>query len=52
MDGAFPAPGEALYGSTKAALVSLTETLAVEFGTYGIWVNAIPPFSVISGQQT
>jgi NAD(P)-dependent dehydrogenase (short-subunit alcohol dehydrogenase family) len=43
IDGVFPAPGEALYGSAKAALISLTETMAVEFGTYGIRVNAIAP---------
>jgi NAD(P)-dependent dehydrogenase (short-subunit alcohol dehydrogenase family) len=43
IDGVFPAPGEALYGSAKAALVSLTETLAVEYGTFNIRVNAIAP---------
>jgi NAD(P)-dependent dehydrogenase (short-subunit alcohol dehydrogenase family) len=43
VDGLFPAPGEALYGAAKAALVSLTATLAYELGTHGIRVNAVAP---------
>ncbi|MEE9323937.1 MAG: SDR family oxidoreductase [Dehalococcoidia bacterium] len=43
IDGVFPAPGEGLYGSAKAAFVSLTQTLAIELGTYNIRVNAIAP---------
>jgi len=43
IDGLFPAPGEALYGSAKAALISLTASLAVELGRYRIRVNAIAP---------
>ncbi len=43
IDGVAPAPGEALYGSAKAALVSLTENLAIELGRYRIRVNAIAP---------
>lgn len=43
IDGLFTAPGEALYGSAKAALISITESLAVEVGQYGIRVNAIAP---------
>ena len=43
IDGVFPAPGEAAYGSTKAALVSLTETMAIEYGTYGVRINAVAP---------
>ncbi|MHB2029356.1 MAG: SDR family NAD(P)-dependent oxidoreductase, partial [Acidimicrobiales bacterium] len=43
IDGVFPAPGEALYGAAKAAMVSLTEALAIEAGQYGIRVNAIAP---------
>ena len=33
--------GEAIYASSKAAIVSLTEIMAKELGTYGITVNAI-----------
>jgi 3-oxoacyl-[acyl-carrier protein] reductase len=35
--------GEAAYAASKAAVVSLTQTLAREFGNYGITVNAIGP---------
>jgi NAD(P)-dependent dehydrogenase (short-subunit alcohol dehydrogenase family) len=43
IDGIFPAPGEAVYGAAKAAMVSVTEALAVEVGHHGIRVNAIAP---------
>jgi NAD(P)-dependent dehydrogenase (short-subunit alcohol dehydrogenase family) len=43
IDGVITAPGEALYGSAKAALISLTESLGIEAGQYGIRVNAIAP---------
>jgi NAD(P)-dependent dehydrogenase (short-subunit alcohol dehydrogenase family) len=36
-------PGTAAYGSTKAALESLTRSWAVEFGGDGIRVNAVAP---------
>jgi NAD(P)-dependent dehydrogenase (short-subunit alcohol dehydrogenase family) len=38
-----PAPGEALYGSAKAAIVNLTGCLAYELGPHRIRVNAIAP---------
>ncbi len=37
------APMQGIYGMTKAAMISLTQTLAVELGTLGIRVNAIAP---------
>ncbi|MFE9636291.1 SDR family NAD(P)-dependent oxidoreductase [Streptomyces sp. NPDC006463] len=43
IDGLFPAPGEALYGAAKAALISLTGALAYELGPSGIRVNAVAP---------
>lgn len=43
IDGVISAPGEALYGSAKAALISLTESLGIEAGQYNIRVNAIAP---------
>ncbi len=39
----FGVPGFALYGSTKAALMSLTKTWAAEFGPCGVRVNAVCP---------
>jgi NAD(P)-dependent dehydrogenase (short-subunit alcohol dehydrogenase family) len=36
-------PGEALYCTVKAAVSHLTRCLAVEWGRYGISVNAIAP---------
>jgi NAD(P)-dependent dehydrogenase (short-subunit alcohol dehydrogenase family) len=43
IDGIAPAPWEALYGSAKAALVSLTASMAVELGRHKIRLNAIAP---------
>jgi 7-alpha-hydroxysteroid dehydrogenase len=43
IDGISPAPGEGLYGSAKAALVSLTQTLAIELGRHNIRVNGVAP---------
>ena len=37
------APLQGIYGMTKAAVVSMTQTLAVELGPSGIRVNAIAP---------
>ena len=39
--GARPAPGTAVYGAAKAGLLSLTQSLAQEWGGAGIRVNAI-----------
>lgn len=35
--------GQANYSATKAALIGLTRTLAIEWGRYGVTVNAIAP---------
>jgi 3-oxoacyl-[acyl-carrier protein] reductase len=36
-------PGRSAYASTKAALVSLTKSFAVELGRFGVRVNAVSP---------
>jgi 3-oxoacyl-[acyl-carrier protein] reductase len=36
-------PGRSVYASTKAALVSLTKSFAIELGHFGIRVNAVAP---------
>ena len=38
-----PAPNESHYGAAKAAIIRLTETLAVEWAKYGIRVNCVAP---------
>ena len=43
IDGVHAAPGEGLYGAAKAALISLTETMGVEYGRHNVRVNAIAP---------
>lgn len=37
------APMQGIYGMTKAAVISMTQTLAFELGTAGVRVNAIAP---------
>jgi|SRR5579875_1173430 len=51
VDGLAPAPTEALYAAAKAAVLSLTRTLAYELGTHGIRVNAIAP-GIIETEMT
>jgi len=41
--GLNPLPGQAVYGMTKAGLISLTKAFAKEYGQQGIRVNAILP---------
>ena len=41
--GTMGAPWQGVYGMTKAAVLSMTQTLAIELGASGIRVNAIAP---------
>jgi NAD(P)-dependent dehydrogenase (short-subunit alcohol dehydrogenase family) len=41
--GLRPSPGMGVYGISKAAIIMLTQVLAVELGPAGIQVNAIAP---------
>jgi len=43
MAGLMASPLQGIYGMTKAAVISLTKTLAFELGPSGIRVNAIAP---------
>jgi NAD(P)-dependent dehydrogenase (short-subunit alcohol dehydrogenase family) len=43
IDGVHAAPGEGIYGAAKAALISLTETMGVEYGRHNVRINAIAP---------
>ena len=41
--GMMPAPNQGIYGMSKAAMISMTKTLAHEWGPHNIRVNAIAP---------
>jgi NAD(P)-dependent dehydrogenase (short-subunit alcohol dehydrogenase family) len=46
--GFIGAPGTSVYGSTKAALLSLTKSWATEFGPHGVRVNAVAPGPIVT----
>lgn len=43
VSGQFGGTGRAAYGATKAGIISLTQTMAMELGPHGITANAIAP---------
>jgi len=47
-----PAPGIGAYAISKAAVVQLTRTLAVEIGRYNVRVNAVAPGFVPTGMTS
>lgn len=40
--------GQSLYGASKAAVINLTKTMALEWSRYGIQVNAVCPGYVVT----
>ncbi|GIX30253.1 MAG: 3-oxoacyl-[acyl-carrier-protein] reductase FabG [Porticoccaceae bacterium] len=48
IEGLRAAPGYAVYGACKAALIQLTRTWALEFAGLGVRVNAIAPDFVLT----
>lgn len=47
-----PSPGTAIYAATKAAIDSITKTLAAELGPRGIRVNAVAPALTVTDMGT
>ena len=48
VDGFYGSPNHAAYGAAKAGVVSLTKTMAQEWGKHGIRVNAIAPDAILT----
>jgi NAD(P)-dependent dehydrogenase (short-subunit alcohol dehydrogenase family) len=48
VSGLRSAPLHGAYGAAKAAIIALTQTMAVEWAAHGIRVNAVAPGSVLS----
>jgi 3-oxoacyl-[acyl-carrier protein] reductase len=48
VDGFYGSPNHAAYGVAKAGVVSLTKTMAQEWGQHGIRVNAIAPDAILT----
>lgn len=50
--GTFGAPGQSVYGATKAAVVAMSRAAAAEYGREGIRVNAIAPGATMTDMMT
>jgi len=49
ISGVIGIAGQVAYAASKGAIIQITRTLAVEFGTAGIRVNAVAPGAVVTG---
>jgi NAD(P)-dependent dehydrogenase (short-subunit alcohol dehydrogenase family) len=43
VDGKTPGPGNSVYSASKAAVISLTQSMAMEAAPHGVLVNAVAP---------
>lgn len=50
--GTVGAPGQSIYGATKAAIISMSRAAAAEYGREGIRVNSIAPGATMTGMMT
>jgi len=51
MNGVAPGPNAGAYGATKSAVALLTQQMALEWGAYGIRVNAVAPGLIDAGMS-
>lgn len=51
MNGVSAGPNAGAYGASKAAVALMTSQMAIEWGTYGIRVNAIAPGLIDAGMS-
>ncbi len=51
MNGVAPGPNAGAYGATKAAIARLTQQMALEWGQFGIRVNAVAPGLIDAGMS-
>ena len=49
ISGVIGIAGQVAYAASKGAIIQITKTLALEFGTGGIRVNAVAPGAVVTG---
>ena len=46
--GLFGGRGRAAYGASKAGIINLTQTMAIELAEHGIYVNAVAPGPILT----
>jgi NAD(P)-dependent dehydrogenase (short-subunit alcohol dehydrogenase family) len=51
MNGVVPGPNAGAYGASKAAVALLTQQMAIEWGRFGIRVNAVAPGLIDAGMS-
>lgn len=51
MNGVAPGPNGGAYGPTKAAIALMTQQMAIEWGPFGIRVNAVAPGLIDGGMS-